>query len=330
MNIVLLIINCYQLRNMDNDTASGFLDDDSNDFEMDAVKHNKRFYCNSSYCHRSFSRKYDLQRHMTYCCQSTTQSVTSSKYQCEECHSLFASKGILKQHREHVHKLESESLHKNFTCSECLLSFHNRTAIIQHYSADHSELEVHEEQLTFQSWDSFCQWKKDIEKDTVSSFVKGYGSKALKPRKTHSFTCHRSGKAVVRGSGKRSMKIAGSNKTGNFCPARIHATECNGIVNVSYCPTHIGHTNEAGRLNLSKHEKDVIAGQLLQGVPIRKVLSDISESFSPTKRHSLTSRKDLHNIAASYSINSKEILHQQDALSVDMWVNKMAEENSVL
>jgi len=229
-----------------------------------------------------------------------------------------------------MHGLVSDSQYNKFTCSECLLTFHNRSAIIEHYTTDHSELELCEEQLTFRSWDSFLQWKQDIEKETVSGFVKGNGSKLTKHGKVHCFTCHRSGKPVSHGSGKRSMKMAGSNKTSTYCPARIQATEYDGLVDVKYCATHIGHSNEPGRLTLNKHEKNIIAGQLLQSVPMSKVLNDISESFSPSKRYSLTSRKDLHNIAASYSINSKEILHQQDALSVDIWVKKMADENSVL
>jgi len=226
-----------------------------------------------------------------------------------------------------MHGIEADHEYKNFTCSECLVSFFNRKSIIQHYSDVHSEVVFCEEKVTFNSWDDFCNWKEDIEKETVSSFVKECGVKSSKFGKLHYFTCHRSGKPVLCGSGKRAMKISGSNKTGYFCPAQIHATVCDDIVQVDYCSTHFGHSNEAGRLNLNKKEKDTIAGQLLQGIPMKNVLSDISESFSPSKRLSLTRRKDLHNIAAPYAINSKEILHQP---SFDMWVNKMSEDNSIL
>jgi len=261
---------------MDNDNVKDVPGDDDDTLQRSTTRRHERMYCGFTDCHKSFTRKFHLQRHIKNCHLSAKSSKSSSKYPCEDCHSLFASKSILKQHREHMHGVESEHQNKNFSCSECSMAFHNRSSIIRHYMEVHSELKLHEEKLTFAGWDDFSKWKQDVEKRTLSSYVKGSGSVSRKCRTIHCFICHRSGNPVLRSPGKQSRKSLGSKKTGNYCPARIYATESDGVLHVDYFSTHIGHQNEANRLG--KQQKEVIDGQLHEGVPVKRSLHDGGQS----------------------------------------------------
>lgn len=59
------------------------------------------------------------------------------------------------------------------------------------------------------------------------------------------------------------------------------------------------------------------------GIPKNKILKDIAGAYDPTKRISITTNKDLENIKKTYNIEDEAILHQDDAVSVRMHVNKL-------
>lgn len=76
---------------------------------------------------------------------------------------------------------------------------------------------------------------------------------------------------------------------------------------------------------LHKATKNIIATQLLQGIPSFEILDRIRDSVDSTfQRIHLTTRKDVHNISQLYSLYDKAIKHVNDAVSVNMW----AKENS--
>lgn len=74
------------------------------------------------------------------------------------------------------------------------------------------------------------------------------------------YNCHRSGQERSRATGKRLPKSQGSNKTGFSCPAIISVKNHNGLVKIDYQSNHYGHGSNIGRLNLTRKERLVLAG----------------------------------------------------------------------
>ncbi|KAF8771826.1 hypothetical protein HNY73_019196 [Argiope bruennichi] len=61
---------------------------------------------------------------------------------------------------------------------------------------------------------------------------------------------------------------------------------------------------------------------LQNGIPSSFVLDKVQQEYSPTKRYGLTNRKDIHNIRRDFRIE-KKIAHKEDAISVDIILQKM-------
>ena len=61
------------------------------------------------------------------------------------------------------------------------------------------------------------------------------------------------------------------------------------------------------------------------GIPKSVVLDRIQEQYYPTKRLSHTVRQDLNNVCRDFNIN--EASHKDDALSMDIIVHKMMDED---
>lgn len=122
------------------------------------------------------------------------------------------------------------------------------------------------------------------------------------------------------------MKILGSNKINGYCPAdiKIKISSC-GSVEGSYCSTHVGHTNELGRLRLSADEREAISEKIAADIPFDSILESVRNSVTGTflKRSDMLTRKDLHNIASNYDLKAKAIRHKYDLVSVDAWVKEL-------
>ncbi len=83
----------------------------------------KRFVCDLGACTRSFTRKYDLDRHMTF-------PHTDKPYACEipGCEKDFPRKNELKRHFETLHNGENHQC----TIDDCTKSFNRKDNLISH------------------------------------------------------------------------------------------------------------------------------------------------------------------------------------------------------
>lgn len=220
-----------------------------------------------------------------------------SKYFCTVCNYGFTTKSNFSRHNRKKHDLKTEP--KKPVSEETI---------------SHS---------TFHSTEDFLEWKLKVERDTLSNFVAKRGPKSRRNGDVvRYYNCHRSGHYIPRGSGKKPLKVAGSNKIGANCTANIKTVTKNkedGVeINVTFQPLHTGHVPEVRRLALSKPEKEVIAAQLQLGVPMDRILKNIGDNFSPNKRVSFLSRKDLHNIAATYGIDCNKVVDPNEYLASEV------------
>ncbi|GFW90629.1 MULE domain-containing protein [Trichonephila clavipes] len=186
-----------------------------------------------------------------------------------------------------------------------------------------------ETNLEFSSLSDFEQWKNEIEKNTKSKFVQETGCKRRENDIIRRFVCHRSGEFVSKSNGERHIKTQGSNKIGGYCPAGITATYYDdGRCDIFYRDTDVGHENDLGHLWFTQSEREAIAAN----IPFNIILNDVRDSVSESSLECipLLTRKELHNIEATFNLQSSVIKHQKDAISVDAWVAEMEGKDAIV
>ncbi|GFQ66803.1 uncharacterized protein TNCT_611881 [Trichonephila clavata] len=209
----------------------------------------------------------------------------------------------------------------NYTCPLCYGKF-EKQEIIFHFKNAH-DIDMNHIELEFNSFNDYLAWKAEIENRTKSKFV-SYGSKHINTHgvKCYYFRCHRSGNFVSDSKGLRYLKILGSNKINAYCPPALKVTQhTDGKCVVSYQNVHIGHQNDIGHLFLTAGERKIIASKIAAKIPLDEIRNSISDAG--LERAHLLTKKDLHNIEKSFNLSSNAVKHENDGVSVDMWVREM-------
>ncbi|GBM55328.1 hypothetical protein AVEN_76031-1, partial [Araneus ventricosus] len=251
---------------------------------------------------------------------------------CEKCEIAFTMRKNLNAHLRQFHPEQDVQVKGSQLCGLCDCTFRTVTLLHEHLQNQHS-VTLQFVNKTFYSEEEFVNWKLQIEKDSQSSFIiRNSSVKKVAGKKLSYYICHRSGSFKPKGERIRHMKASGSIKSGSTCPAvmNVTAVTVDGImeINVRYQSVHIGHELEIGKLKLSKNESVDLAASLQLGIPMAKILDKTRENFSATRRLSLTTRKDLHNISRDFRIGGETVQHQNDATSVAILVEKLMNETS--
>lgn len=173
-----------------------------------------------------------------------------------------------------------------------------------------------------------------MESETFSSFIHKRTNRKNQAAVKIEYYCHRSGYFKARGANIRHLKTQGSNKINGYCPANLKVVLKNGRYFANHCKTHVGHKLEEdlGHIFLTKTERDQIATKIASKVPLQIILNEIRDSISTCQlqRIHLLTKKDLYNIEKSYNLNASSVKHENDAISVEAWVNEMQSNNCVL
>ena len=189
--------------------------------------------------------------------------------------------------------------------------------LVNHVNNEHDyDMEIQTE--TFDNYENFEHWKKDLETSTRSWFVKHRGDRESKGYTTAWYYCNLTGQYETEGKGKRSLKIQGTSKISAHCTAfiRTQTDNLSGIVSVDYCSHHIGHDDKLGHIRMTDEIRSKIAGELAKGVKIEEILNEIRNDMEkPLCRDKLVTRKDVHNVKHQFNV---ELLqkHPNDAQSV--------------
>ncbi|XP_049796003.1 uncharacterized protein LOC126212617 [Schistocerca nitens] len=269
---------------------------------------------NCNLCTANYSNNRNLYRHI----RCKNQVDVDEKFTCVLCGYSSPRADSLKCHENAVHKTECKNI---VLCALCDFGSSNRNGMLQHYSLLH-DLVIREENHEFCDQSKFYEWKRELEKDTVSEFVhvRGQCNKSADGSSKLYFKCHRDGNYRPRGSNKRHLKLMGSNKIGGHCPSTMDVTHYpSGQVKVIFCSTHVG------RLRLSRFEREEIAKKIAMEIPFDHILGSLRYPIQDSgfQHHNLLSRKDIHNVAQSYNLMSDAIRHKNDCTSVESWVREM-------
>nr|XP_024215683.1 uncharacterized protein LOC106680190 isoform X2 [Halyomorpha halys]XP_024215689.1 uncharacterized protein LOC106680190 isoform X2 [Halyomorpha halys] len=193
---------------------------------------------------------------------------------------------------------------KSIKCILCDVSCRTKQMMVAHYNKDHG-IKIVTEVIKFVNFCQFLKWKKDLERKTITRFVK-YRNKYFKSSTKNFYRCHRDGIFKTSGRNMRQLKAHGSNKINGHCPAKLEVCQFKDKdeILVKFTKTHVGHTMEIQKINLDKEERKFIASKLANTVPNKKILNDIrNANIGKLGRLKYVTMKDLHNIKRSLSDN---------------------------
>lgn len=249
-------------------------------------------------------------------------------FSCTHCNYLTEYKRSMVRHLENIHikpktQKPRDTGPPTVSCTMCQYLSCTRTQMREHYSQVH-DVNCSAQSLTFENTEAFEEWKSRIESEEISRFIKSTKARQSKTTIRQVYFCHRDGHFKSLGTGKRNLKRLGSNKINGCCPAEIKSfvNLASGAVSVQYIPTHVGHTNDLGRLPLPPSSRKEIARKLSEGVRSSKIISSIRDSVrdNPQDRQRLVTRQDVANVARTFKCKNRVVRHASDATSVDSWV----------
>ena len=144
-------------------------------------------------------------------------------------------------------------------------------------------------------------WKKNIEIKTKTDFVARTHKRDVGKKDYKYYKCSRSGYCENKGTNKRTPKE--SRKIGGHCPAMIRAsTTSEGLIQVEYTRTHVGHKLEEKFLKIPDDVREYVIEKLKEGTPTWQILASFKVSFPNIPRAHLLTRKAITNIASSVGI----------------------------
>ncbi|XP_037511988.1 uncharacterized protein LOC119388349 [Rhipicephalus sanguineus] len=221
------------------------------------------------------------------------------RYTCETCGKAYVRRFSLARHNSVVHSIQIRR--GSFKCDQCHnVRYNQREQLLKHLIEMH-QFEYKYEQRRFRSLQDFFRWKQNEERREKVCFVAHSSGKTLYGgRIKRWYVCHRSGSYIPRGKGHRRLKSQGSCKINAHCMATMSTTQDmqTGVVSLVYQKKHYGHDIDLGHLRLSKEERQAIAQQLAQGIPVETVLKNVKKTLGrELQKIHLITRRDLNNIA---------------------------------
>lgn len=249
--------------------------------------------------------------------QSARKSAMSV---CEYCNLRCATKGSLKRHALNVHKVHLTG--PKYECDECSEKFFTLQELKSHHISEHDFQPAHHHHK-FPTMAAFRSWKEKVEKVTRSRYIIITSARKGNPqgKEITYFGCHRSGKFVPQGTGKK--KYPPSLKCGRRCFAGMTVTKSNTEINVVFQSKHRGHDFDIRHLHLSKTERASIAAKLQEGVSLDAVLDSARQNLDgPLQRLNLLTRQDLYNIMRDNVDNHKR-LQTNNYVGAELWGEQM-------
>ncbi|XP_049772057.1 uncharacterized protein LOC126153889 [Schistocerca cancellata] len=279
-----------------------------------------------------------LVAYVVYCDNTIRNMMNPGKrYTCSEGGESYSYNKTLKTHVSQFnhernvmcHDRKECGLENSFMkvkCPLCDISVLSKKNYCDHLSMKRA-VSIAPEETDFASFQEFCEWKKQTERKTLSLYVKKCGSYRTSDNVTrHSFVCYRSGQYVSKSKGIRRMKIQGINKIGGVCPSSIEVTEAgDGSCKVKYVVTHVGHQNGVRHLDLTEEERNKLAVDMANKVPLQAILDKVVDTLSDSMLEHiyLLTEKYLYKIEQCNNLRSEVMRQKDDGISVETWVNEI-------
>lgn len=177
--------------------------------------------------------------------------------------------------------------------------------MLRHFKEKHGR-QIETKTIELKNEQSFNEWKRRIEDETKSKYVK-YNCYKSQKQAVRVFICHRSGCFQSRSRGLRHLRLAGSEKINGYCPAEIKLTILNANKKciVNFTEQHVGHGQELQFLKLQEPRE--FKKYMDDGV--LEVLGDVDEYACSG------------NMLAECSNLSPEERQLSDTIVINTWLN---------
>lgn len=281
------------------------------------------------YCSKNFSRNSNLKRHIfsIHCPSGKTEN--REKFICHLCSKMYGYKKTLERHIK-VCRSDKQPTPKCISCCLCNITETLKSDMLQHYSTNH-DIDISTTKLKFATFSDFEKWKDQIERNTISRYVK-VTIKRKKNILLQIFRCHRDGYYKSVGKNIRHIKRLGSNKINGHCPSKMYTTISfeTGEVFVDFLPTHVGHSMDLGRIPLKKSDRDYIASQISQKIPFDEILNNIRNNIDENNfdRLHLLTKHDLFNIEQAYKLSNESVRRTNNSKNLDSWISQTGDSNT--
>ncbi|XP_035212527.1 uncharacterized protein LOC118186520 [Stegodyphus dumicola] len=250
---------------------------------------------------------------------------------CSLCGKEFTYPQNVLRHMNKIHNVPRRNNTSKLRCPKCDIAIPTYKHLREHLTGKH-EFQIEKEEKFFESVEEFKAWKTFVEKSSSDRYVRASSAIRIKSGSRTYYYCHRSGLQRSIATGKKMLKIQGSNKIGATCPASMAITEYDahpGQVWVTYWKTHVGHDHKRSRAFLAENEREFIAKNLAMGVSFDNVLDEMmngeaevnAEALHPIDNPALHSMKRFLSDCSNYhpdDIASVEFLIQELELSSEM------------
>ncbi|CAI5439257.1 unnamed protein product [Caenorhabditis angaria] len=218
---------------------------------------------------------------------------------CEKCSFCFGTKNDFKKHCE-LHEITEDPLkllpRTRTLCpiENCEVGADGMATLVEHVRISHDRPNLCFESIEFQNFEQFTKWKSEMERLTISKYIRTSSKKNVFSKSTY-YRCNFSGTSCPIKLNEKRKRL--STKMGRTCTAFFHTKQKeNGKVLLRGCLQHVGHDQDIRKIPISNEIRKEIATYLLEDLSEQEIVDLLRENSQPDDRRHYIQLYEVRNI----------------------------------